>query len=222
MKTHTLTLLAGLVALSAAANAQYFNHYDITLEDNFQITNILIAEEYEDSGSLTWAFEVGGMGTTRVTNPFPSPALLRGAMIGLAQDLPGDPQGQKHVVLMMHPEAAALSANIAWGTLFRNTLEANLIDDIELATSGQDWPIVLPALERINLFLDTDFSDGILGPGGIPQTGWYDGNGPFTVMAFSDGKQLGTGTIDQEPVPEPASLAALALGVAALRRRKRS
>lgn len=222
MKSHTLALLAGLVALSGAAQAQYFNHYDITLEDNFQITNLMIAEDYNGSGSLTWAFEVGGIGTTRVTNPFPSPELFRGAMIGLAQDLPGDPQGQKHVVLMMHPDAAALSANIAWGTLFRNTLEENLIADIELATSGQDWPIIEPGLNGVWDFLNGDFNDGILGPGGFPQTGWYDGNGPFTVMAFSDGKQLGTGTVEQEPVPEPASLAALALGAAAMRRRRRA
>lgn len=222
MKTYTLTMLAGLVALSAAANAQYFNHYDITLEDNFQITKLMIAEEYDGGGSLTWAFEVGGIGTTRITNPFPSPELVRGAMIGLAQDLPGDPPGQKHVVLMMHPDAADLSRNIAWGTLFRHTLEENLIADIELATSGQDWPIITPALERISDFLHGDFNDGILGPGGVSQTGWYNGNGPFTVMAFSDGRQLGTGTIEQEPVPEPASLAALGLGVAALRRRKRA
>lgn len=49
---------------------------------------------------------------------------------------------------MMDDTVADLANHIAWGTQFRTTLERNIIDAIQLGTSGQDFDIVRPGSSR--------------------------------------------------------------------------
>lgn len=226
MKGWIAALVLGAVASSAHAQFSYQTSYTFNL-DTFpkEITNVMLLERQQNGNSLTWAFQLPAQQTSTITNPFLTNSVpTESLIIGITQDLPNDPPGQKHMVLGMHSYAAELSRNIAWGTLFRNTQEEDLIAALELATSGQDWPIILPGLQFIDIWSNSDAVNGILGPGGASQTAWFDmtAESPsFTVMAFSEGQEIGTGSASIEVVPEPATLGALGLGLLAMRRRRR-
>jgi hypothetical protein len=139
--------------------------------------------------------------------------------MGIVQDFPGDASGQKHVVLFMSDDAANLSNNIAWGTLFQNTLEDALIADIELATSGQDWPIIQPGLDAVSAFTNGDAMN--LGSESVPVSAWFATGGTFSVATWSDGTIIGSGFSEITPVPEPATMSLLSIGVLSLIRRKK-
>jgi hypothetical protein len=212
---------------------RYMTAYSVTLQPGFPtVTNILMLEEGLGFGSTTWPFQADGDNpdfpvTTLLVNPFPHSEIPTTALLmGIATDFPGDAPGQQHVVLMMNPFAAALSQHIAWGTLFRNTLEEDLIAAIQLATSGQDFPIITPGLDSVSAFAHGDAGDGILGPGGIPQSAWFTPGGAFSVMGFSDGQLIGIGASDVTvAAPEPATIVYLSLALLAfplLKRRRRA
>lgn len=157
---------------------------------------------------MTWAFGANGAGQTVLTNPFPKTDPMTGALlIGIVQGLASDPNPEeKHVVLLLSDEGANLSEHIAWGTLFRNTLEEQLIASIELATSGQDWPIIQPGLDAVVAFAEGDATDGILGPGGIPVSAWFAPDGTFSVMTWSEGVRVGTGVSESIELPCPGDI----------------
>lgn len=184
------------VASVEIAAADYLTSYTVTLDTGQPVTNIMMFEAGPSWGGVTWSFGASGEGQTVLTNPFPkhdpTDATL---MMGLVQGLVSDQNPeQKHIVLFMSNEAADLSENIAWGTLFRNTLEEQLIADLELATSGQDWPIIQPGLDAVFAFVDNDATYGILGPGGVEVSAWFVPEGSFSVMTWSDGVRVGSGT----------------------------
>ncbi len=232
MNRRCLSLLASVSAILAmtgtsARAVDYFVSYDVTLDPGIPgVTNIMIVQKTQNGGGLSWAYSAnGGPGQTMTTisEGFPKTEPITGnLLIGLTQGLQGFPPDQKHVVLMMSDASAALANNIAWGTLFPSTLEATLIDSIELATSGQPFEIIQPGLDYINDFIDGEGSS-ILGPGGS-QTSTYFGLGDtFTVMAFSDGQQIGSGISYSTPVPEASTIPAAisAVGVLMAMRRRR-
>ncbi len=227
MKLAKLALVVAVATVAGAAHAQWLTSYQIDFAPTnpaFQITNVMIAERSPSfgTGSLTWPFTVNSPGPNTLNNPFGHDVPVEQAMlIGEVQDLPGDAPGQKHIVLFMDDTASDLSNHIAWGTLFRHTLEEQLLSDLELATSGQDWPIIQPGLDGVNNFLNGDAENGILGPGGAPRSAWFDMNSTFTVMAFSDGQVLGHGSSSMTAVPEPATLSVVGLGIVALLKRRR-
>ncbi len=223
MKSLKLSVLACLAvsACFASAQVQYYTNYLTNINLGQPVTNIMIAEQHESGGAITWAFQANGNGQTLITNPFPSDVLYQNAvLIGLVQDLVGDPPGQKHVVLFMNNQAASNVQNIAWGTIFLNTFEQDVIADLELATSGQDWEIIQPGLDGVSNFLEAAKSAQV-GPNGTDGSIWFDIGSSFSVVAFSDGQIIGDGESYLETVPEPASLAALGIGAVALLRRKR-
>lgn len=223
MKSLKFSVIACFATCAAFASAQleYYTNYLTHVNIGQPVTNIMIAEEHQSGGALTWPFQADGNGSSLLANPFPSPVPYQSAvLIGLVQDLVGDPPGQKHVVLFMNNQAASNVQNIAWGTIFLETNENQLIADIELATSGQDWEIIQPGVDAVSNFLEQAKSAQV-GPGGTDGSIWFDLGSSFSVVAFSEGQLIGEGESYIEVVPEPASLAALGIGAVALIRRKR-
>jgi hypothetical protein len=208
--------------------------YTVTTAGNLpEITSILTFNSYADGGGgVWWSASVPGQTLSwTITDPFLKSSAnppVDALMVGLVQDLPGDAPGQKHVVLMMSSAAAQAATNIAWGTLFRNTLEEQLIADIELATSGLPIEAIEPALNNLFDFAGGDARGGILGPGGVPIDAWFTVAGVqpgsvtsagFKVMAFSTGQLIGEGTAFTDAVavvPEPQAWAMWLAGLSAL------
>lgn len=148
----------------------------------------------------------------------------RTLLLGIATNLPGDPEGQQHLVLFTNPDWASRASGIAFGTLFPTTLESALITALtNLATgvgSDSDYGLLF------------DFADNVISspfsPNGDPA---FLFGGSFAAIAFSDGQIIGTGqSFYSSPqtgaVPEPATWAMMIAGVAlvggAMRRRNTS
>lgn len=237
-------LAAALVVLSAGALAQGNWHlestYDFSVDPDWgpsPITNIIVNMEgtaIDGSygwGAKTWAFTSN---TTPAWSQFDTywfdlyaaePVLERSFLLGIIEDLPNDPPGQQHAVLFMDVEAAQRIQHIAWGTIFSNTFENSLINAIQEATNNSDPTYTQPFWDEIDAFLQGDAKHGHLGPNGTEGSAWFGPGEDFAIVAFSDGQIIGSGTSEWsatfEPVPEPATMAVLALGLAGIATRKR-
>jgi len=209
-------------------STQYTTSYTFTLSPGFNdVTNIIMFENGDSYGGTTWRFDVydrGGSGcTSTLTNPFTSPALITSALLlGITQDLPNDAPEQQHVVIFGNQTFAGAANGVDWRALFPNTDEDQLIADIQLATSGQDFATIQPGFDGISAFVNGDGSNY----GNTGNSIYFNVGDPISVVAFSNGQIIGTGTSSSDPVaPEPGSLAmAAGVGFAAalvIRRRRR-
>jgi hypothetical protein len=220
----TLALFAIAALGTARAELLTLSSYNVTLADGMpDVTRIMMLEESADSSSLTWAFSAAGGSTTFLQNPFVhSSPITTSLLIGLVEGLPLDASAnQKHLVLFMDSTTAAASANIAWGTLFLNTDEDQLIANLELATSGLPFEDIGPGVDAIFAFGSGDAKNipGSLGP----VSAWFNVGSSFSVMAFSDGTVIGTSESFNTLTPEPGTsvlvFTALVIAGVAIRRR---
>lgn len=223
---------SALLALGLAlfARADYIPTYTITNNNSGSITDMVLfwADPQGGIGSLNGVGEPGfnapGLGVTTTLQDAPKPRVPAGVFaLGLYQETPADPvPGQEHVVLFMNSYAASLTANIAWGTIFRHTLEDRLIADLHGMTATEDPTAVSEifgfaggdAMSIPDRTSPTGTTSAWLSPAasGTPT--------PGKIMMWSDGTEIGTFDASIQATPEPASLGALGLGVFALVKRR--
>lgn len=213
-------LTAGLTATPTAAQqcdttAPYLANYQFD-----QVHEVTAIAKYNATtcGSGISNSDTAPVGPSLLTDIFAkNEPVTRALLFGIATDLPGDPEGQQHLVLFTNDLFALRARNIAFGTLFPTSNEAALIAALtSLASgdgSGEDYGLLAGFAENAALS----------GPNGDAGFGLGDS---FSAVAFSDGRIIGTGLFFGTAVgsvPEPATWALLILGFgatgAAMRRR---
>lgn len=187
-----------------------------------QIYGIGIFNQYEMNSGTNWPYQVAASGGT-ITDAFRKSSgnrPLSALMIGLIDRLPGDgSEGQTHLVMMLNTATASAAQGIAWGTTFPTVLEENLIADVRTAfttTRGEQTPEIAwdAALDRITSFVGDH--QNLWFPLAVSQPGTTV-TSTFSVMAWSDGQQIGSGVASvTQAVPEPGSWLLMAGGLAAV------
>jgi len=219
----------GAVALSAATGAvagPTAISYTIDLP-NYAVSDI---DEVELGSPFTFvgqgdypgdpAFSASSPGPTTLTYSVPtdlypgfSYTIGQAFLLGVATDLSGDAPGQQHLVLFTNDSFAAAAQGVAFGTLFPNTNETALNNDLETQTNPGD----------IFTFAG---GDAVNGPGSVASITFEPGQN-FEAVAFSNGQIIGSGTSELiGAAPEPAAWALMMLGIGsaglALRGRRRT
>jgi PEP-CTERM motif len=206
--------LAGAVMVSAAADATqvaapttpFYISYTIELQ-NYAVSDILLFEQGEGASGygITWDSGFNApVGTTTLTDPFlKTNPIVDTFLIGLTTDLPGDAPGQEHLVLFTNDAFASSAQGIDWDTLFPNTNETTLINDL---LTGDDFSSDLFGFSA---------GDAVNGPNG--SIAFVPGD-TFTAIAFSNGFIIGSGNsfITNAAVPEPATWTMMLIGLCAV------
>lgn len=229
-----LLLLSFAVGAAAYSQASFAYRYNFTFSDpnaSYVVRDLYLAEA-APGGVINGGYNLGlrypGPQITAPTGGFidtyyNTDSVATEALIaGVTQDLPGDAPGQKHVVLAVSNDVVPLASGIAWGTLFRNFTEEQIIFALEHQVDP-DEATRNAALQTLGDFYYTDAKYGILDGLAQPHSAWFTPGGSFTVMTWSSGQVIGGGTSTITSVPEPTSMLAIGLGLAAVaRRRKRN
>jgi PEP-CTERM motif len=205
---HAIVIVSAPPAPTAATYTINLPHYAVT---------DIIAY---NAGSPFGTFAQGPSGTpltaaspgpTNISETFPTfVAYTPGEsfLLGVTSDLPGDAPGQQHLVVFTNNTFASNAISIAFGTLFPNTNETTLINDLTSETNPGD-------------IFGFAAGDALSGPNGSI---YFTAGDSFTAVAFSDGQIIGTGTSSfVTAAPEPITLSLFGaglVGVVSMRRRK--
>lgn len=254
MKTGLIFLALSCFPLVSQGASFYQNSYSIDLTGiSSPVTNILFQEFPGTCCGQRMNFEGPDTGiaaasqVTTLDDPFLNGVVTSESFgIGVVQDLPGDADGQQHLVMFMSTAASALANGLDWGALFPTVDEDQTIADLQLATSGGDnwgnsFDVLAPGLDNSISFMNSlDSPGGLLGPGGLYTSPYFALPAPgdpatdFVVVAFSSGQIIGSGSVVQTAIeigdaPEPSTflpgfvaLAALAWARRTAIRRQRS
>jgi len=221
------------MALAAASQANFFNNtYSLRFSDpvtSFTVSNVYLLELRNDPlNGFNYGFRLSGPQVFAPTGGDVSDyrdvltsAATSSLIIAETNELPGDVPGQKHVLLGMSDDAAGYAAGMPWSTLFGATQEETIISALE-HYEDNDPAVTQQALQDLVDFAYGPAVGGILDNQAQPHTAWFTPGGSFSLMTWSDGALVGTGTSTQiETTPEPASMAALGLGALLLTRKRR-
>lgn len=176
----------------------------------YGVTAIAKYNEYlPECGSGIANSDTAPVGTSTLTDIFAKrDPVGRTLLMGITTDLPGDTEGQQHLVLFANNAWAASAQDIAFGTLFPTTLEGQLIAALNslAAGTGND--------DDYGLLFDFAGNAAQFGPNGDAAFSFGDS---FTAIAFSSGQIIGTGqsfytTPTTAAVPEPATWMMLLFG----------
>lgn len=213
MKTLLIRLAVAFAMLIPALPAQaacgvgaprYLNY---TFSQLYEVRAIAKYNEYLPScGSGIANSDTAPVGASALTDVFAKrDPVGRTLLMGVASNLPGDPEGQQHLVLFTNNAWAQNAQSIAFGTLFPTTLEGSLIGALNSLAAGTG-----SSNDYAKLF-DFAGNAALFGPAG--DAAFSFGNS-FTAIAFSDGQIIGTGQSFYSfgAVPEPASWAMMIIG----------
>jgi hypothetical protein len=212
-----LTAGASSSAQATVVAAPFFISYAVDLP-NYAVSDIVMFEQGAPNPDpngygITYSF-AAGVGTTTLTDPFQKfDPIIQTFLMGVTSDLAGDPPGQQHLVLFTGDSFAASATNVAFGTLFPNTDETTLINDLETGLWSPDPGIQNQAVSDLFNFAG---GDAVSGPNG--SVAFVPGQ-TFKAVAFSGGQIIGGGrsfTTLAGAVPEPATWAMMLIGFAAL------
>lgn len=208
--TSRTLVLAIVAACTTAARADFLINYYLDLADGESISRGMVYNTYPNGGAgATWAFGAPS-GASVWTDPFPkNTAVNVASLIGLSgYDESGSTPTATGLYLGLNNSDGELALGHTFEEVFSDTTytEQEMIDAVLLATSGQDWPIIQPGLDKVFDFM------------GHYQSRLSAYNTHSMIVGFSDGRMAGT----LYTVPEPTSFLAVGLGIGALAlRRKR-
>jgi hypothetical protein len=231
----------GAVQASTAAaqdiNLSYQFQFDSSF-NNITINNIAFINSYQNGSGIWWSSTItpDSNGNATINDPFPKSSSnipLTAIGIGLVSDLPGDAApGTEHVVLFADTAAVNSAAGSDWSTIFAGTSEQQLISDIQnsIGTQSPDSTVDpagaavwQTAFQNVWSFGSTTASAFNFNLGAFPSgaTTPTTVTSNFSVIAFSNGQTLGTGTnsLTYSPaatVPEPSLFLCFASGLLAL------
>lgn len=217
-------LLATMVGIAAPASAQlYYPTYHVTTPYN--IDSIVLAgrgDDPETEGSYLVRLFNTEPGTTTIIDPFKDDYYpLNTFFLGLTDLVPGrlpgtTPGDETHLVVAVNNFFGAGALNQEFSDVFLGWNEMDLINALlvlsqpELAEGDDGYQAqrdaVNSAVSLLFAFSDTVHSSN----------GDFLINEGFTVLAFSQAQQIGTGTssitLAPSAVPEPGTWAMLILG----------
>ena len=211
----TCLVLTGVMSMANATSAVTdwsTASFLVSLESGVApITNIQINTSYRLNQGSASAMYTAPAGTNVLTIQYLTNQPPRTAfMIGRTQNLPGDTPGTDHLVLFINQAAAAAAEGKSWNDLYPGVSESELLD---LVT-----PTTMNELVKFSNFVSNQSTLGLFGEAGAVASPWFNIGESFKVVAFSNGRIIGSGrsALDVLMVPEPETVACVFSGLMAL------